>query len=182
MGETVFKVTKPTAPVGTIILKSLWYGFIAGMISGMVKIGWEVIFPPRTIERNATNPPQTLLEQFGMTSEQTHSFVMFGDQKVFYVALIIHFAFSIVCAMVYLFAAQYLPITSLWQGAAFGLVVWVFFHLILMPAMGTVPAAWNQPWEEHFSELFGHAVWGWAIAACGFFLAQKDRSKTLVNL
>lgn len=26
--------------------KSIWYGFIAGMISGMVKIGWENIFPP----------------------------------------------------------------------------------------------------------------------------------------
>ncbi len=36
------KKTIFTAPV---VLKSIWYGFIAGMISGMVKIGWENIFP-----------------------------------------------------------------------------------------------------------------------------------------
>lgn len=44
-------------------------------------------------------------------------------------------------------------------GAVFGIVIWVFFHLILMPLMHTVPAPWNQPFQEHLSELFGHIVW-----------------------
>ncbi len=34
-----------------------------GLLSGIVKLGWEVMFPPRTPERNATNPPQELLQQ-----------------------------------------------------------------------------------------------------------------------
>ncbi len=37
-------------------------GTIAGVISGMVKIGWEAILPPRTQERDETNPPQRLLQ------------------------------------------------------------------------------------------------------------------------
>lgn len=36
----------------------LFTGIIGGILSGIVKLGWEVMFPPRTPERNATNPPQ----------------------------------------------------------------------------------------------------------------------------
>ena len=32
-----------------------------------------------------------------------------------------------------------------------------------MPLMGTVPAPWNQPFAEHFSEFFGHIIWLWVI-------------------
>lgn len=32
-----------------------------------------------------------------------------------------------------------------------------------MPAVGIVPAPWNQPFGEHFSEFFGHIVWTWSI-------------------
>ncbi len=104
----MFQISKPHAPFGAIVAKTLWYGLIAGMISGMVKIGWETLLPPRTLARNATNPPQHLLEQLGMSHATTHAFVYYStDQKDFYVALIIHFAFSIVFAALFLFLAQY---------------------------------------------------------------------------
>ena len=61
----MFSLRKPIASLKEIILKSIWFGFISGMISGMVKIGWEAILPPRTIARNLTNPPQHMMEQFG---------------------------------------------------------------------------------------------------------------------
>lgn len=32
-----------------------------------------------------------------------------------------------------------------------------------MPALGTVPAPWDQPWQEHVSEFFGHIIWMWSI-------------------
>ena len=62
----MFSLTKPQAGVKEIVVKSIWYGFIAGMISGMVKIGWEGIFPPRTIARNLINPPQHMAMQLGI--------------------------------------------------------------------------------------------------------------------
>lgn len=34
----------------------IYTAVIAGLLSGIVKLGWEVMFPPRTPERNATNP------------------------------------------------------------------------------------------------------------------------------
>jgi len=36
----MIKLQKPVADLKEIIVKSVWFGFIAGMISGMVKIGW----------------------------------------------------------------------------------------------------------------------------------------------
>lgn len=39
-------------------------GTAAGVISGLVKLGWENILPPRTPERNKTNPPQNYLNKW----------------------------------------------------------------------------------------------------------------------
>ncbi|KRM06168.1 periplasmic secreted protein [Liquorilactobacillus ghanensis DSM 18630] len=181
--ESMFELSKPKASLGAIIWKSIWYGFIAGMISGMVKIGWENILPPRTLARNLTNPPQHLLEQIGFSAKTVHAFVYYStDQKVFYVALLMHFGFSIVFAALFLFLAQYWKITTLWQGAAYGIVIWIAFHLIILPALGTIPAPWHQPFSEHFSEFFGHIVWSWSIYAVAVCLAKNDKKHILRNL
>ncbi len=82
--------------------KSVWVGFIAGMISGMVKIGWEKILPPRTLQRDVVNPPQRMLQQMGASYDFTHAYVIYNtNQKVFWVALILHFSFSIFFCMAF---------------------------------------------------------------------------------
>lgn len=182
-GIEMFKLDKPVASLKEIILKSVWYGFVAGMISGMVKIGWENLLPPRTIVRNLTNPPQTMMEQFGVPHSLTHAYVYYShDQKVFWFTLILHFSFSVFFAMAYVFISQYWSKVGLWQGAAYGIFLWFAWHIVLMPAMGTVPAPWNQPFDEHFSEFFGHIVWAWSIAAVVFFMIAKDKQGKLVNI
>ena len=50
-----------------------------------------------------------------------------------------------------------------------------------MPAFGTVPAPWDMPFEEHFSEILGHAIWDWSIAATAFFMIAKQNKQTLSN-
>lgn len=145
------------------IPQALLAGLIAGLISAIVKFGWEVPLPPRTPERNATNPPQQLLEQLGFSEQFTHQTYSWLGNDLPWVSFIVHFSFAIVFALIYCVAAEYYPRIKLWQGAAFGIAIWVVFHLVLMPAMGTVPAPWDQPFGEHFSELFGHAVWMWII-------------------
>lgn len=78
-------------------------------------------------------------------------------------SFVVHFGFAIFFGLLYCVVAEYWPQIKLWQGAAFGIVVYVAFHVFLMPAMGIVPAPWNQPFGEHFSEFFGHIVWLWSI-------------------
>lgn len=152
--------------IGTAVL----VGIISGFFSAIVKFGWEVPFPPRTPERNATNPPQTMLEHwFGMSPAQSHTTVSFNlnDTLPIY-SFIVHFTFAIVLAIFYCVVAEYFPRIKLWQGAAFGLLVWIGAHLVLMPLTGLVPSPFpwvdgGQTWSEHFSEALGHVVWMWSI-------------------
>lgn len=139
-------------------------GIIAGIVSAIVKFGWEVPLPPRTPERNATNPPQAVLQLLGMSDHTVHlSYTFNGNAGLPWVSFIVHFGFSIAFAIIYCVIAERFPQIKLWQGVAFGLLVWVAFHLVIMPAMGVVPAPWEQPWQEHLSESLGHAVWMWVI-------------------
>ena len=138
-------------------------GVLGGIVSAIVKFGWEVPLPPRTPVRNATNPPQQLLQQLGVSPETSHTTVGFNGNELPIYSFAVHFAFSIGFAVIYCVLAERFPQIKLWQGAAFGIVVYVGFHVILMPLMGTVPAPWNQPFAEHFSEFFGHIIWLWVI-------------------
>lgn len=37
-------VTMLDGPVSQIVFKSLWFGILSGMVSGMVKIGWKLSY------------------------------------------------------------------------------------------------------------------------------------------
>lgn len=115
-------------------------GLIAGAFSAIVKFGWEVPFPPRTPERNAANPPQTLLEQIGFPKTVSRATVHFNGWDLPISSFIVHFGFAIFSGVLYCLVAEKYPKIKLWQGAAFGFIVWIFFHVLLMPAMRTVPA------------------------------------------
>lgn len=149
----------------------IYYGLLVGMISGMVKIGWEAILPPRTQARNETNPPQKMLQQLGAPKSLTHAYIIYAkDQKVFWVSLILHFTFSIFFSYIFIVLTQVWPKVALWQGMAYGLVIWFAWHVVIMPGLKTVPVAWHQPLSEHISEVLGHMVWGWSIAATTYYL------------
>lgn len=111
-----------------VFLKNVWFGIIAGMISGMVKIGWEKILPPRTLARDVVNPPQHMLQQMGASYKFTHAYVIYNtDQKVFWVALILHFSFSIFFAWLLIYMVQFKKTAwaGLWEGALYGIIIWV---------------------------------------------------------
>lgn len=152
-----------TDPARRRVPVAILVGIIAGAVSAIVKFGWEVPLPPRTPERNATNPPQELLQQLGFSESFTHQTYTYLGNQMPWVSFIVHFAFAIGFAIIYCVLAEYFPRIKMGQGVVFGLAVWVVFHLILMPAFGTVPPPWRQPFGEHFSEALGHAVWMWVI-------------------
>ena len=162
--------------------KSIWHGFIAGMISGMVKIGWENIFPPRTPARNAINPPQHMAQQLGFPDDVIFSTIYYNGQPVMPFTLLLHFSFAIVFSILFILLIQKWKQVGMAQGAVYGLIIWVAWHVILMPLFGTVPAPWDQPFEEHFSEILGHVVWAWSIAATAFFLIKHQKVNTLTYL
>jgi putative membrane protein len=70
--------------------------------------------------------------------------------------------FSILFVGIYCVAAEKYPQVKLWQGVAYGLLVWVMWHLIILPAFGATGAPWDLQMEQHLSEVPGHMVWMWA--------------------
>ena len=96
-----------TDPVRRRLGTAAFVGIIAGIFGGIVKFGWEVPFPPRTPERNATNPPQALLEMFGFSPEITHQTYSYLGNDLPYMSFIVHFAFSIFFGVLYSVVAEY---------------------------------------------------------------------------
>ncbi len=137
-------------------------GTAAGVISGLVKLGWENILPPRTPERDKVNPQQTLLQQLGVPAKLTQATYTYSGQQLPWVSYLVHFGFSISFATAYAaLLEKKVKFLTLGEGIPFGIAVWVAFHLVIMPAMKTVPSAKDQPFEEHLSESLGHAIWMW---------------------
>ncbi|WOA54235.1 YagU family protein [Dickeya solani] len=151
------------------IILAVVIGIIAGIICAIAKFGWEIPFPPRTPERDLTNPPQQLLQQLGMSFDLSHLTYLFNGNPRPIMSFIMHFGFSITFTVLYCVAAEFWPRIKLWQGAFYGLVLWAVFHVVLLPLFGTVPAPWDQPFAEHFSEIFGHMFCFWVAE-----LARRD--------
>ena len=152
-------------------------GVIVGIIGAFIKFGWEVPFPPRTPVRDATNPPQQLLEQLGMPYTWTHLTYLYNENARPIISFIVHFGFSITFGVIYCVLAEYTNKIKLWQGTFYGLVLWVAFHIVILPLLGTVPAPWDQPFAEHFSELFGHMFWTWTME-----LTRRDLRNRITGL
>lgn len=76
-------------------------GVTGGVISGLVKLGWENILPPRTPQRDQTNPPQQLLQQIGIPASVTHATYSYSGHDLPGVSYVMHFGFSTTFAVAY---------------------------------------------------------------------------------
>lgn len=104
-------------PASRRLLLATYIGVIAGIISALVKSGFEDLIPPRMA--TTTPPPIVLLEKLGldvhnMTYEWLGYTINWGGNGV-------HILFSIAIAVFYCLAIEYLPRIKLWHGIAFGL-------------------------------------------------------------
>lgn len=94
----------------TCVMKLATVGAVGGLVSGLVKLGWENILPPRTPERDATNPPQTFLQQHGLTAAQAHATYTYSDHQIPWVSPLIHFGFSSSLGALYTVVGHYVPL------------------------------------------------------------------------
>ncbi|MWV62324.1 DUF1440 domain-containing protein [Helicobacter saguini] len=152
---------------------SIFIAIISGIIGGVIKLGWEVMFPPRTFERDLTNPPQALLELFGFSYDFTHLTYTFSGHALPLVSFIVHFSFSVACAFIYVRYVTKEPHLMLKKAALYGIIIFILFHIIIMPLLGVVPSALNQPLQEHLSEFFGHIFWLYVIEITRFTLVMN---------
>lgn len=162
-----------TEPAKRRIGISILVGIITGIIGAIAKWGWEVPFPPRNPDvfwpldaTSRVTPPQVLLDMLHLPSNWSYTFS--GVQEPLSV-FFVHVGFSIVFGIMYCVIAEYWPRIKMWQGTVFGFFVYIFAHVLLMPAMGLVPPLAQIPFDENASELFGHLWWLWIME-----IARRD--------
>ena len=157
--------------------KAVGAGIAAGLISGLVKMGWENVFPPRTEERDAQNPPYKTMKMLGLPDSLIHQSYTYSGHKLEWPGFIIHYGFSVSGAIVYELLRRKYPAITKGHGTLYGLGVWSVFHLGVMPALKVVPSAKDQPTEEHLSELVGQMVWMWTNDLVGGKVYDELTSK-----
>jgi len=145
---------------------AIWAGIVAGVISALVKSGFETLIPPRTL--STTPPPVVLLEKLGfnvntMTYEWMGYSINWGGNGV-------HILFSIVMAIIYCVAVEFLPRARMLHGVGFGVGVSVFAHGLVVPLLGLSGWLWLAGSQALISEFVGTAFWIWTIEA-----VRRDR-------
>lgn len=143
------------------IFSSVLIGIVAGVISALVKSGFETMIPPRTAA--TTPPPLVLLEKLGvhidtLTYQWMGYSINWGGNGV-------HILFSVVIAIVYSVLVEYLPKARLFHGVAFGVGVSVFAHGLIVPLLGLSGWLWVAGSQALISEFVGTAFWIWTIEA-----------------
>lgn len=138
-------------------------GIVGGIVSAFVKWGAEVPFPPRTFTggRNEFNPPYLFLRDY-LGIDPTSTVYTFSEHIINPV-IITHIIFSLVFAIGYCLVAEIFPKVKMWQGIMAGLLATVAVHGISFPLLHLTPPLTELPFDEYFSEIFGHAVWFWSI-------------------
>lgn len=136
-----------------------WAGFVGGNIASLVKWGSEIPLPPRTPDR--VSPPAQMLRDCGIEVDRIAYF--YSQHIVNLGVLLVHHVFSIFFAIAYCLSCRRYPRFSMWQGVAFGLMVTIGFHGIILPMGHWSPTFWHLPFDELFSETSGHILWAWVI-------------------
>ena len=143
------------------VVLAIYIGIIAGIMSALVKSGFEGIIPPRTPE--TMPPPEVLLTKLGynvstMTYEWLGTTINWGGNGV-------HILFSIVMALIYCVTAEFLPRVKLLHGILFGIGVSVLAHGLVVLLLGLSGWLWVAGPEALFSEFVGTGFWIWTIEA-----------------
>jgi len=140
---------------------AIYIGIIAGIISALVKSGFEGLIPPRTIE--TPPPPIVLLEKLGFhTENMTYQWM---DYTINWGGNGVHILFSITIAVLYCILNEYFVKAKMLHGIIFGIGVSVLAHGLVVPLLGLSGWLWIAGTEALISEFVGTAFWIWTIEA-----------------
>ncbi len=137
------------------VVAGLFAGAVGGIAGSAAKIVGEAIYEPRT--QGQVPPPVLLAERIaGHPLDHTQQIVA---------TQVIHFVFGAFSGGVYGGFAEVAPIVTAGYGSAFGVVLQLFTHESLVPALGLDVGPLQQPLREHASEFFSHILYGLATEA-----------------
>lgn len=150
----------------------LWATLIGGAISSLVKSGTEANMPPRVA--GEVSPPALNIDAWlGPLGISSHSLdYVYQGITVPGAVMLYHWLFSFIFSGLYVLMSSFWPRIRLWYGAAYGIIITLVMHGLLIPALGFRHPAylngqtgwlWNLNGYEFWSELLGHICWSVSI-------------------
>jgi putative membrane protein len=149
-----------------------WGTLLGGFMSSLVKSGTEGNMPPRMA--GEVSPPAANIDAWlGPLGINSHSLdFIYQGFTLPGAVLLYHWVFSFAFAFLYIVLSAYCNKIRLWYGAAYGIIITLVMHGLLIPALGfRFPAylhgergwLWNLNGYEFWSEMIGHICWGLSI-------------------
>ncbi len=150
----------------------IWGTLVGGFMSSLIKSGTEVNMPPRVA--GEISPPAANIDAWlGWLNINSHSLdYVYQGFTLPGAVMLYHWVFSFVFAFVYVAASAFCPKIRLWYGAAYGIVITLVMHGLLIPALGfrhpiylggQTGWLWRLNGYEFWSELIGHICWSVSI-------------------
>ncbi|ENX4473608.1 YagU family protein [Enterobacter roggenkampii] len=150
----------------------VWATLIGGAISSLVKSGTEANIPPRVA--GEMSPPalniDAWLGSFGINSHSLD--YIYQGVTIPGAVMLYHWLFSFGFAFLYVLVAAFTPGIRRWYGAAYGIIITLVMHGLLIPALGfrepvylhgNTGWLWNLNGYELWSEIIGHICWSVSI-------------------
>lgn len=135
---------------GTTLLNTLWIGVLAGILSALVRIGFQQLF-----KREGGKKTEALAIGGGI-------FVDFSQTILLLV--------SIVLSIIFIVWANYDSGITAGSGTLFGFFVWIGSEQIYRGIFEKQGFFWQTSWQQTLVSIVSYLFWGWAIylVAIGF--------------
>jgi putative membrane protein len=87
-----------------------------------------------------------------------------------------HFGYGTAVGSLYLPLSRLIKIPRIWSGMIFGLGVWSFSYMGLLPVIGLYPPATKIPVKRNALMIFAHLVWGSSLGIMTDVLERRKLS------
>ncbi|MCH9691039.1 MAG: DUF1440 domain-containing protein [Gammaproteobacteria bacterium] len=144
-------------------------GVVAGVLSALLKSGVETILPPRGPDM--ISPPVEMLIKLGINANSEVYY--FSGQSVNWGGNGVHILFSVVAACIYCSLCRLSIKFSYCQGIAFGLVVCIGAHAVLLPMLGLSSSFFSGGLNASIAEIVSTILWAWSIEIIRIYMLSK---------
>ncbi|RDU67622.1 DUF1440 domain-containing protein [Helicobacter didelphidarum] len=138
-------------------------GIVVGMIGGVIRIGWEVLFP-LVLRENLGEIAQIMMSFIHITPEILQMrYVLDNGYEWHILYLLWQFCFSIFFAMLYVILVEFYVKLKFAFGILYGCMIWILCYMLFLPLFGFVESLENQNISYFIASLCECILWMWII-------------------
>ncbi len=142
---------------------SLFIGIIVGAIGGIMRIGWEILFPLH-LQTTLNTQAQYILQLLHISPENLKLYYVFANGYEWHVLYLAwQFGFSIFFSLCYILVAEFWLRLKFGHGIFYGVILWFCVYVLFLPLLGFVAPSADSAMRYYSSSLIESLLWIWLI-------------------